>query len=131
MDGISIAQTLPSIKPRVSSGSSIARCHTRDLRDIRLLKTRVLDAAQLSGDLIDFGAGNRNHAHEVECALLNPEFVFSQRERANLQADADSHRGLELVCREELSELQSWADLAKCSSWKELAQEAARRDSVP
>src|SRR5258708_23609437 len=66
-------------------------------------KARVLDGRQLGDDLIDWGAGLRNHAHELECALLNLEFVFASRERAALQADADSHRGLELACREETS----------------------------
>jgi hypothetical protein len=129
MDG-SITQASPSIKPRVRSSSAIARCHARDLRDIRLLKVRVVDAAQLGGDLIDFGYGNRDHAHKCERALLNPEFVFTSRERAALQADADSHRGLELACREELAELPLWADLAKCSTWVELAEVARLRESI-
>jgi hypothetical protein len=130
MDGSSISKTLPSIKPRVRSRNMIARCHARDLRDIRFLAARVLDVAQLGGDLIDFGAGNRNHAHEVECALLNPELLFTSRERTALQADADSHRGLELACREELAEVPAWTDLAKCSTWAELAEVARLRDSI-
>jgi hypothetical protein len=124
MDG-SIAQA-PSIKPTVRAG--ITARHTRDMADIRLLKTRFLDAAQLSGDLIDFGAGNRNRADELE-GLLNSDFAFTSRERADIQAGADSHRGLELACRDELAVLPSWTALAKCSSWKELAQEAARREA--
>jgi hypothetical protein len=131
MDGTvsigSITPTATSIKPRVRSGSEIARCHARDLRDIRMLRVRSRIAAD---DLIGSGAGYRNEAHELECALRNQSFDFTLRERANLQADADSHRGLELACRDELAELSSWADLAKCSSWKELAQEAARRESI-
>jgi hypothetical protein len=127
MDGSSIAQS-PSMKPTVRLG--IAARHARDLNDIRLLKARVLDAAQLSDELIDWGAGNRNHAHEFEGALLSPDFVFSPCERANLQADADSRRGLELACREELAELPSWPDLAKCSTWAELAGVARLRESI-
>jgi hypothetical protein len=124
MDGSSIAQT-PSIKPTVRPG--IARRHSRDIADIRMLRVRSRDAA---GDLIDFGCGNGSHAHLVECALLNPEFAFTSRERAALQADGDSHRGLELACREELAELPSWADLAKVSTWAELAEVARSRESI-
>jgi len=128
MDGnCSIAQT-PSIKPTVRPG--IAARHARDLNDIRLLKARVLDAAQLGGELIDWGHGYRNSAHEVECALLNPEFMLSPRERANLQADADSHHGLELACRDELAALPAWTELVSGSTWAELAAVARLRDSI-
>ena len=125
MDG-SIAQTRvikPTVRQRIDAR------HARDVKDIRLLKTRVLDAVQLSDDLIDFGAGNRNRADELE-GLLNSDFAFTSRERADLQAGADSHRGLALACRDELAAIPSWVDLAKCSSWKELAQEAARREAT-
>jgi hypothetical protein len=124
----SIALAATSIKPTVRPG--IAVRHARDLRDIRLLKARVLDVAQLGGDLIDFGAGNRNHAHELEYALSNPSLQFTTRERADIQVDADSHRGLELACRDELAALPLWTTFAKSSTWAELAQEAARRDSI-
>ena len=124
----SISPAATSIKPRVRRYS--AARNARDLRDVRMLKVRVLDAAQLSDDLICFGAGNRNHAHELECALLKPEFVFTPRERSNLQADADSLRRLELACREELAALPAWSDLARRSTWAELAREAVRREAA-
>jgi hypothetical protein len=125
MDG-SIAHA-PSIKPTVREG--IAGRHARDLADIRNLKARVLDAVQLSGDLIDFGAGNRNRADELE-GLLNSDFAFTSCERADIQAGADSHGRLALACRDELAALPAWSDRAKLSSWKELAQEAARREAI-
>jgi hypothetical protein len=124
----SIALAATPIKPTVRPG--IAARHARDLNDIRLLKTRVLDAAQLGGDLMDFGAGNRNSAVELEQALTDPRFEFTPRERANAQAEIDSCRGLELACRDELSALSAWAELAKCSTWADLAQEAARRELI-
>jgi hypothetical protein len=132
MDGtVSIGSITPSatsIKPTVRRVTPA--WHARQMSDVRMLKVRVSGAAALSDELIDWGAGNRNGVHELECALLNPEFAFTQRERADIETEIDSCRALEIACRDELAELSSWTDLAKCSSWKELAQEAARRDSI-
>jgi hypothetical protein len=121
-----ISQAL-SIKPRVRSASAIARCHARDLADIRMLRVRSRDA---SDGLIDWGAGNLNRASELDDALLDARFTFTPSERAALQTEADSHRGLALACRDELAALPAWADLAKRASWKELAREAAQREAA-
>ena len=124
----SITAVATPIKPTVRPG--IAARHARDLNDIRLLKTRVLDAAQLGDVLIDFGAGNRNGAVELELALINPQIEFTSRERENAQAEIDSCRGLELACRDELAALPAWAAVAKYATWAQLAQEAARREAI-
>jgi hypothetical protein len=100
------------------------------MNDVRMLKMRVSDATALSTELIDWGAGNRNSAHEFECALRNPSFKYTPRERADIETEIDSCRALELSCRDELAELPLWADLAKCLSWGELAEAAGLRDSI-
>ena len=127
MDGSSIAQT-PSIKPTVPRYS--AAKHAREANDIHMLSVRVPDASRLSDALIDWGYGYRNSARELECTLRDLSSQFTPRECLGVQAGIDSCRGLEFLCRDELAALPSWADMAKCCSWSELAQEAARRDSI-
>jgi hypothetical protein len=38
--------------------------------------------------------------------------------------------GLELACGDELAALPAWTDLAKCSTWAELAEVARLRESI-
>lgn len=85
---------------------------------------------ELADELMDWGAGNSNHAEEIECGLLDPAFVFTSREREALQRDAAAYRGLDLACRDELTSLPGWADLGQRATWKELAREPARRDAA-
>jgi hypothetical protein len=126
--GGSIAPAATSIKPTVPRYS--AAQHARDANDIHMLSARVPDPQRLSDALIDWGHGYRDRARELECTLRDLSSQLTPRECLGVQANIDSCRGLEFLCRDELAALPSWADMAKCCSWSELAQEAARRESI-
>jgi len=122
----SITPGITSIKPTVPR--AVAARHARDLNDIRMLKVRVRNVSQLGGDLIDFGAGNRNTADELNAALHNPQFQYTVRERKAIQAEIDSSLIRESACREELANVAPWTQMAKRSSWMELGGAARLRD---
>jgi hypothetical protein len=117
-----------STKPRMRRWS--AARHASAVRDVRMLKVRVRAPHSLSAELIDWGAGHSYSARGLECALKNPAFAFTPSERSAVLREVDSDRALELTCRAELAAFPAWADLAKRSSWNELAQEAARRERI-
>jgi hypothetical protein len=95
-----------SIKP--TAPRAVAARHTRDLNDIRMLKVRVKNVSTLGGDLIDFGAGNRNTADELSAAIRNPQFQYTARERKALQAEIDSSLICEAARRRAAKSWRTW-----------------------
>jgi hypothetical protein len=126
IDSISPAAAITSIRPTVPR--AVAARHTRDLNDIRMLKVRVKNVFTLGGDLIDFGAGNRNTADELSAALHMPQFQYTVRERKAVQAEIDSCLIQESACREELANVPPWEELANRLTWNGLANVARWRE---
>jgi hypothetical protein len=118
---------ITSIKPAVRRRYCAARA-ARDLKDVRMLSVRVKNPTTLGDDLIDFGAGYHASVIEWRAALLNPAFLYTARERRDIEFEIKACAACEAACREELASVPPWTQMAKDSSWKEMADVARLRD---